>query len=188
MLKNVLIDQLRTRRAKPGEKVEAGWHVFRVVEGKSGIDLETLDFQEMASFTRDFRIAEQIHEEQSRVLKEAGAQAERCTVRHFANVDTSFEPGHADVFMSRVAPAKRDDSGWVVGMRADKLRVNDLSSHDAMSLYEISLQDRRLISYWLLPVGWSVVFEDNAPVVVPPGKSDRYFETDTTVRPWWKFW
>jgi hypothetical protein len=58
-----------------------------------------------------------------------------------------------------------------------------------LSLYEISIRDGRFLPFWLLPLGWSVVWEGGNPVCVPPGESGRYFATDhSPPRPWWKLW
>ncbi len=188
-LKQAVLDGLRSRNAKPGETVEWGWFWFQVCEGRQGIDVETLDFQEMASFTRDFRLVEKIDAQQTHVLNELKVEPLRCTLRHYARVDTYYEPGDPEAFLSRISPAEEDFSGWVVGTRSQGLPINNLRGHDRISLYEVSIHDRRFFPFWLLPEGWSVVFENDRPVPVPPGESDRYFVTDhSPSRPWWKFW
>jgi hypothetical protein len=189
MIKPAVLELLQMRNAKPGEKVEFSWFWFQVCEEAGRLDVETLDFQRMASFTRDFTVVDDIHAQQMQVLAEAGVEAQRCTLMHYGRADTYYEPGDPETFMSRISGAEEDFSGWVVGVRKQGLPLNQLRGFDRMSLYELSIRDQRLLPYWLLPEGWSVVFEEGGPVVVPPGESHKYFDTDDSpARPWWKLW
>ena len=65
-----VLDFLSDRTVKHGESVEYGWFIFHTVLENGRMDLETLDFKAMASFTRDFQTVERIHTEQSAVLDE----------------------------------------------------------------------------------------------------------------------
>ncbi len=56
MLRELALQYLKTLAAKVGETVQLGWFVFRIIDGPNGIDLETLDFKAVASFTTDFQI------------------------------------------------------------------------------------------------------------------------------------
>ena len=189
MIKNAVLEMLRSRKAKTGETVEFSWFWFRSCGTDAELDVETLDFQKMASFTSEFDVVERIHAEQMEVLAQAGVDALRCTLMHYGRVDTYYEPGDPETYMSRISDASEDFSGWVVGVRSQGLPLNGLRSFDRMSLYEISIRDKRLLPYWLLPQGWSVVFEDDEPLVVRPGESGRYFVTDDSPAPrWWEFW
>ena len=93
MIKQNVLSLIETRRAAPGESVEYGWFTFRVTEGDGGLDVETLDFQEMASFTRDFGIVEHIMAQQTRALEQAGAEPLLCNLRQFATVSRAYQPG-----------------------------------------------------------------------------------------------
>lgn len=189
MFREAIVKELESRHAQPGETIEFSWFWFRVCQGAEGLDVETLDFKKMASFTRDFEVAEQIHSEQMQVLEEAGVEPLRCTLRHFAYVDTYYEPGESDAFLSRISAAEDDYSGWVVGTRSEGLPINNLRGHDRVSLYEICIRDKRLFPFWLLPQDWSVVFEQEQAILVPPGHSEQYFVTDDSpARSWWMFW
>jgi len=189
MLKEAVLELLRSRHAKPGETVEFSWFWFQVTGTPDRLDLETLDFQKMASFTRDFSVADRIHAQQMEVLKQQGVEPLRCTLRDYGRADTYYDPGDPDAYLYRLSEAVDDFSGWVIGTRSRPVPVNNLHGHDIMSLYEICLRDRRFLPYWLLPQGWSVVFENGQPLVLPPGQSDKYFQIDDSPRkPWWKFW
>lgn len=189
MLRDAIIEGLDSRNAQLGETIEFSWFWFRVCQGNEGLDVETLDFEKMASFTRDFEVVEQIHAQQMQVLAESEVEPLRCTLKHFAYVDTYYIPGESDAFLSRISGAEEDYSGWVVGTRSQGLPINNLRGHDCTSLYEISIHDKRLLPFWLLPQNWSVVFEKGQAVIVPPGHSEQYFVTDDSpAPPWWKFW
>lgn len=56
------------------KRMQAGLNVvrWRVAGDPSALDFETLDFQEMASSTRDFSAVEQIHKQQVAALNQQG--------------------------------------------------------------------------------------------------------------------
>ena len=187
MIKQEVLKLLETRRAAPGESVEYGWFTFRVAEGDGGFDLETLDFREMASFTRDFAIVERIMEQQTRTLEQAGAEPLLCNLRQFATVSRAYQPGHAAALMHRADDPRKANSGWYLGT-ADAGTFAE--KHDSVSLYELSIADRRLLPYWLLPLGYSVVWEVDSPRVMDSDKSEEFMRARgiDERRPWWKFW
>lgn len=187
MFKQELLKTLTARGAKPGETVEAGWFMLRVCGTPSALDVETLDLQAMASFTRDLTVVEQVNEQQSNVLRELGVAPEPCTVRHTAAVASSYVPNAPGTFLTRCGPSYRDDSGWILGTVAERLTKASLRGSRPMSLYEISLADRRLLPFWLLPAEYTVVFHADSHELIPPG-TDIPFIDDFDDRPWWKFW
>lgn len=189
MIKDAVLELLRSRNAKPGESVEFSWFCFQVCGTATQLDVETLDFQKMASFTGDFSVVEQIHAQQMEVLEKQRVEPLRCTLRQYGRADTYYDPGDPDAFLYRVSAAVEDYSGWVIGTRSQPVPLNNLQRHDRISLYEICLRDRRFLPFWLLPEGWSVVFENGEPQVLPPGKSGQYFQIDDSPhKPFWKFW
>jgi hypothetical protein len=150
---------LATRPVVAGEIVHAGWLVFRVASEGPPIVLESLDFKNIASFTKDLSEAESIFEMQANALRKNSAEEEPCTLRHTAVVSRSYTPGHPKAFIKRDTPAKESDSGWYVGILDDHLDINDPKSFVAQSLYEISIADRRVLPYWLMPVDTLVAVE-----------------------------
>jgi hypothetical protein len=187
MIKQNVLKLLDTRRAAPGESVEYGWFTFRVAEGDGRLDLETLDFQEMASFTRNFGIVEQIMDEQTRILEQAGAEPLLCNLRQFATVSQAYQPGYPAALMHRADNPRNANSGWYLGVAdADTFA----KKHDSVSLYELTIADRRLLPFWLLPLGYSVAFDGESPRVMDSDVSEEFMR-DRGIeerRPWWKFW
>ncbi len=151
---------LATRPVVAGEIVHAGWLVFRVASEGPPIELESLDFKNIASFTRDLSEAEAIFEMQASALRKHAAKEEPCTLRHTAVVSRSYSPGHPKAFIKRDTPAKESDSGWYVGLLDDPLDLNDPKSFAVQSLYELSIVDRRTLPFWLMPVDTLVALEN----------------------------
>ncbi len=150
---------LATRSVAVGEIVHAGWLVFRVAEIGPPVELESLDFKKIASFTRDLSEAEAIFEMQANALQARSAQEEPCTLRHTAVVSKTFCPGHPHAFLKRDAVAGSSDSGWYVGVFDDPIDFEDPKSFTVQSLYELSIADRRMLPYWLMPVGTLISLE-----------------------------
>lgn len=129
------------------------------------IDLETLDFQAMASFTRDFRAVEQIEAEQSSVLEQQRVEPGCCALWHAALISRSYTPGTPRAFMHRLDDLEASKSGWYIGVADDPLDVNDPENLHFQSLYELTIHDRRFAPYWLLPVGFLVEFDGDGPAI-----------------------
>lgn len=136
-----------------GDIVHAGWLVFRVAIPGDPVELESLDFNHVATFTKDLREAEAIFGMQADVLRLRSLEEEPCTLRHAALVSKSYRPGHPQAFLQRDRAAADRDSGWYVGVLDDPIDLDDPASFCFESLYELSCRDRRMLRYWLLPVG-----------------------------------
>ena len=163
MLRESALQYLKTRDAKVGETVQLGWFVFRIIEGQVGIDLESLDFRALASFTSDFRIAEQIHWAQNETLRLLGVDELACTLTDPALVSRSYRPGGENTFIERCSPTSDTDCGWYVGVVDESLDINDADSFVHQSLYELTIRDERFARFWLLPVGYRIYFDGDEP-------------------------
>lgn len=150
---------LATRPVSVGEIVHAGWLVFRVVGIGPPVELESLDFKKVASFTRDLSEAEAIFEMQANALRACSAQEEPCTLRHMAVVSKTYVPGHPQAFLKRDTGAKNTDSGWYMGVLDDSIDFENPNSFTMQSLYELSIADTRMLPHWLLPIGTLVSLE-----------------------------
>jgi hypothetical protein len=164
-IRSNVLNFLSNRTVKTDECVEYGWFIFRTVVESGQLNLETLDFHAIASFTRDFGRAEQINAEQSAVLAELGVEPEHCALWHAALISRSFQSGAPNAFMSRLNPIEGNKSGWYIGVADDPLDVNASANLHFQSLYELTIYDMRFAPYWLLPVGFVVEFGDNMPVI-----------------------
>ncbi len=163
MLREAALEYLKARNAKPSETVQLGWFVFRIIATDQGLDLETLDFKALASFTTDFEIPERVHWAQQETLRRLGASAMACTLSQPALVSRSYSPGSKQAFIERGQLTSQSDSGWYVGVLGDTLDMRLASSFVHQSLYELSIRDQRLVRFWLLPVGYRVFFGDDEP-------------------------
>jgi hypothetical protein len=159
MIEQAVQKYLAGRRVVVGEIVHASWLIFRIAGEGPPVELESLDFKDVASFTRDLREAETIFEMQANMLRTHSAEVEPCTLRHTAIVSKSYVPGHPKAYMKRDVAAKDKDSGWYVGVLDDPLSIDDASSFFAQSLYELSIVDRRMLPYWLMPLDTVVSLE-----------------------------
>ncbi|BDS07493.1 hypothetical protein NT6N_25330 [Oceaniferula spumae] len=157
------LEELHRRGVKPGETIMCGWLWFRAVEGAEEIELETLDFKAMASFTRDLSAAQVIHTVQQERLKSYGATEEPCNMMQTAFVSKSIIPGSDSIFLNRQEAASESDSGWYVGMVDESRDLEDPETFEHRSLYELTISDDRLASWWLLPVGTHVFFDRAEP-------------------------
>lgn len=128
-------------------------------------DLETLDFQDLASYTRDFGLVEQIHSAQVQVLRRENVEPEFCNLRQCAICSKSYAAGSPQAFISRIGPAREAEAGWYVGVADDPLDLDDPRNLGVKSLYEISIRDRRFLPFWLLPSGYRVAFGGEKPQV-----------------------
>lgn len=183
-----LIASLRSSGARPGQTVEFGWLELRVCGTPSELDVESLDFQEMASFTTDLSRAMQIHQQQMDLLQMAGTSAERCTLRQAGLVSQGYVPGDPEIFLTRLGPAQRNDSGWVIGSVAERLTRDSLKKSRFISLYELSRSDPRLLPFWLLPSYYTVVLHSDSHELIPPNTDIAFMDDFEDDRPWWKFW
>lgn len=163
MLRESSIEHLRTQNAKAGETVQCGWFVFQVIEGPQGLDMMTLDFKSLASYTTDFQIPEQVHWVQQETLRLLGASALGCSLRSPALVSRSYRPGAHNAYIERCEPVSEGDSGWYVGVTHEPLDLNDDESFVYQSLYELTIHDYRLVRFWLLPVGYRIYFDSYEP-------------------------
>jgi hypothetical protein len=163
-MKSLVQKFLSGRSYSAGEIVEFGWFIFRIAEPGQPPRIESLDFRKMASFTDDFSEAERIHSLQLAALSQFEASECPCTLRQSALVSVSYTPEGDDVFIERLQPADRNDSGWYVGVYNDSEDMSDVASFTRRSLYELTIHDMRLAPYWLLPPGRlvSITHERNA--------------------------
>jgi hypothetical protein len=162
-IRNDVLAFLAKRRVESGESVEYGWFIFQTIIKDGQLDVETLDFKEMASFTSDFSAVERIHGEQMAVLRGEGVEPGWCVLWHCAIVSRSYVPGHEQAFVSRLDELNQNKSGWYVGVADDPLDVNDVENLCLRSLYELSIRDSRFTPYWLLPIGYLVEFNGAEP-------------------------
>ena len=160
MIEDALQRYLLNRKIAAGEVVHAGWLVFRIAKVGPPPEFESLDFKKVASFTRDLSEAEAIFRMQSDMLRKHSVSEEPCTLRHTAVVSRNYFPGHPAAFLKRDSGAKERDSGWYVGISDEELDMNDATSFVVHSLYELSIQDRRMLPFWLMPVGTAVSLSD----------------------------
>lgn len=186
--KSEVLTWLKSRRARPGETVEFGWLMLRVCGTPDALDIESLDFEQMASFTTDLTRALQIHHRQMSLLREAGVELERCTLQHAGLVSQGYRPGAPEMFLTRLGPVQNSDSGWVIGSIAERLTKASLASSRFVSLYELSLADPRLLPFWLLPSYYTVVLRRDSYELIPPGTDLDFMDDFEADKPWWKFW
>lgn len=165
MLREYSLEYLRTQNAGAGETAQCGWFVFQIIEGLQELDLMTLDFKAIASFTEDFQIAEQIHWAQQETLRQYGESAQDCTLLSPALVSRSYRPGALNAYIERCEPVSEGDSGWYVGITNEPLDLSDAESFVHQSLYELTIHDQRLARFWLLPVGYRIYFDKDQPCV-----------------------
>ncbi len=144
-------DWLMMRDFSAGETVQFGWFIFRIASNEKPPKIETLDFKAIASFTSDFTEVEKIHTDQQAALRANGLEEEPCTLQQSAIVSLSYAPSRAKVFLKRDDSAKGNASGWYVGVEDEELDMNDVDSFALKSLYELSIYDKRMLPYWLLP-------------------------------------
>ena len=166
MIREQALEHLKTQGAKSGELVQFSWFVFRLTETDSELDIETLDFRETASFTKDFEQVEQIHAAQVQVLQQEQVDPEFCNLRQCAICSKSYAAGSPQAFITRIGPAEEAEAGWYVGVNDDPLDVDNPQNLSIKSLYEICTRDRRFLPYWLLPQGYRVAFGGEEPEIV----------------------
>jgi len=166
VIRDDVIHWVKTQNAKPGETVQYSWFVFRVTD--DDLNIETLNFQRMASFCPDFTIVEQIHKDQTEVLREEGVEALMCNLLQYATVSKTYEPGASNAFLNRDVAVEPNDSGWYLGVLDDPLDVNSPDNLIRRSLYELSIHDHRLTRFWLLPNGFQVHFDGKSWEVIRP--------------------
>jgi hypothetical protein len=164
-IRNAVLEFLSHREVANDETVEFGWFIFTIDVKNDTINLKTLDFQEMASFTDDFSKVDVIHQTQMLVLENQNVESCSCTLRHSAIISRSYRPGQQQVFMHRLSQSEQNDSGWYVGVIDDPLDVNDANNLTRQSLYELSIHDLRLLPFWLLPDGYLIQFNGEAATI-----------------------
>jgi hypothetical protein len=161
-MKSAIEAYLSGRQHSAGETVQFGWFVFRIAAAGSPPHLESLNFRQMASFTDDFRMAEQIAASQTDMLRFFGALECPCTLLQSALVSVSYMPGHPDAFLQRRESADAHDSGWYVGILDDPADMDDVATFARRSLYELTIHDVRLAPFWLLPSQTLIRLRDHA--------------------------
>ena len=166
MLRESTLNYLQTRKANAGETVQLGWFWFTIVEGDGGLDVETLDFKKMASFTTDFQVPDRIYWAQQETLWRLKVDEQECTMMQSALVSRSYKPSDEGSFIERFEANDEHDSGWYVGMQEDSLDMNDEGSFERKSLYELTIHDQRFARFWLLPVGYRVLFDEAEPSII----------------------
>lgn len=160
-IRQQLILWLKNRDVKAGEMVQFGWFWFRVVVNELGIDLESLDFAAMGSWSCDLKNAGTIHRLQQDVLEREAIEPQDCHLCQYATITRSYLPGHPSVYMKRDGP-QGSDSGWFVGVQDNDRDINDPDNLYRESLYELTIKDRRFAPYWLLPNPYAVLFDGNS--------------------------
>ena len=166
MIRETALEYLKAQQAKPGELVQFSWFQFRLTETDGELDIETLDFQGTASFTKDFELVEQIHAAQVQVLQNEQVDPEFCNLRQCAICSKSYAAGSPKAFICRIGPAEDMEAGWYVGVANDPLDVDNRQNLSVKTLYEICMNDRRFLPYWLLPQGYRVAFGGEEPEIV----------------------
>ena len=166
MIREQALEYLKAQGAKPGETAHFSWFLFRLTETGGELDIETLDFRDLASYSKDFDLVEQIHAAQVHVLQREQVEPEFCNLRQCAICSKSYAAGSPRAFISRIGPADEAEAGWYVGVAEDPLDVDNPQNLNIKSLYEISIRDRRFLPFWLLPPGYRVAFGGIEPEVV----------------------
>lgn len=166
MIREQALEFLRAQGAKPGEMVQFSWFQFRLTETDGELDIETLDFENTASYTKDFKLVERIHTAQVQVLQKEQVEPEFCNLRQCAICSKSYAAGSPQAFISRIGPAEDAEAGWYVGVIDDPLDVDNRQNLTIKSLYEICTRDGRFLPFWLLPPGYRVAFGGEEPEVV----------------------
>jgi hypothetical protein len=154
-----VLQHLATRPTRDGETVEFGWFIFNVVKERSRLDIETLGFKEMASFTRDFTVVEEIYAQQMQLLGDEGVEPCPCRLWDRAILSKSYSPGHPKAYALREFARDGNLAGWNIGIEDDALDLSGNENLVVQSLYEVSIKDRRFLPIWLLPVGYTVSFD-----------------------------
>ena len=165
MIRKQALEHLKTLGAEPGELVQFSWFLFRLTETDGELDIETLDFEKAASYTKDFELVNQIHAAQVQVLQQEQVGPEFCNLRQCAICSKSYAAGSPQAFLSRIGPADEAEAGWYVGVIDDPLDVDNRQNLSIKTLYEICTRDRRFLPYWLLPVGYRVAFGGDEPEI-----------------------
>ncbi|MHB8902212.1 MAG: immunity protein Imm33 domain-containing protein [Thermoguttaceae bacterium] len=165
MIREQALEYLKAHGAQPGETVLFSWFLFRLANVDGQLDIETLDFESVASYTRSFELVEQIHAAQVQVLRQEQVEPEFCNLRQCAICSKSYAAGSPQAFLSRIGPAHKAEAGWYVGVVDDPLDLDDRRNLNVRSLYEISIRDRRFLPYWLLPPGYRIAFGGESPEV-----------------------
>ena len=124
MIRELALEQLKAQGAKPGELVQFSWFQFRLTETDGELDIETLDFQDNASYTKDFELVEQIHAAQVQVLQKEQVEPEFCNLRQCAMCSKSYAAGSPKAFLYRIGPAEDAEAGWYVGVADDPLDLD----------------------------------------------------------------
>jgi len=151
-IKQTVQDYLSTRSFEIGETIQYGWFIFKITGKENPPQIESLDFRQMASFTNDFSEAERIDAAQTSTLLQFNASVTPCTLRQSAIVSKSYVPGLNDIFLERQTETNANDSGWYIGVTNETRDMDDPDSFTRHSLYELSINDMRMVPYWLLPV------------------------------------
>ena len=165
MIREQALEHLKTLDAKPGELVQFSWFLFRLTETDGELDIETLDFEKSASYTKDFDLVNLIHAAQVQVLQKEQVEPEFCNLRQCAICSKSYAAGSPHAFLSRIGPAEEAEAGWYVGIIDDPLDVDNRQNLNIKTLYEICTRDRRFLPYWLLPTGYRVAFGGDEPEI-----------------------
>lgn len=153
MLEHLIQRFLSDRSIEIGQSIQLGWFYFWITEVGPPIRFRSLDFKRMATFTTDLSAAKTIYLSQQKTLLENFVDEEPCTFRNTALVSKSYTPGHQQAFLKRDQATHQNDSGWYVGILNDPLSMEDQSTFEIKSLYELSIHDDRMFPYWLMPVG-----------------------------------
>lgn len=166
-IREQIIKWLATQECASGETVQYGWFIFKITD-EEPLNIESLDFQEMASFTSDLKPAATVHRLQQTTLEQQQVHALDCNLQQYALVSKSYQPQASCSFMNRMDSSHDNDSGWFIGKTDEKLDINDPANLIQQSLYELTINDNRFAPYWLLPEKFTVTFDDEKPNVISP--------------------
>lgn len=167
-MKDQIIEFLKERETKHGETVDHGFFRFLINKESDRLSLRILDFEKMASWIDDFAIVNEIESEQQAVLRYQGVNETDCNFMKVVFISKSYEPYSPLAFMKREEPAFENDSGWYLGMTNESLSLENPDNIGKMSVYEASINDKRLLPFWLLPFNWWVELKTTAGTIHQP--------------------
>lgn len=165
MIKNEILEFLKSKSIAHGESVQYGWFTFYTIFENGIVDLETLDFEKMASCTTEFSIVEKIQTMQESALLSHGKSETFCNMLQYALVTKSYDHTKPHSFMSRISESDDRDSGWYIGIENDPLDIDDPENITFCSLYELSIKNKRFLPYWLFPVGTCIQYRGDEDIV-----------------------
>lgn len=182
---NMLKALIESRAAKRvnfeiGHLIQCSWMWFKVEthEGKEAIFAPRIGETPMR-FMRDCSDALNLILTQRYICDSFGVDYESCNARQSAIVIKDIEDCK-EIFMNRTDGEDGSVSGWYFGAQDSKLNVDKAENFDLKSLWELSCLFPETMEFFLLPVGWQVVFEKKPTVLMDfkpsSPQSGSYFE------------